>query len=299
MVPPGRPEAASCDLNPTKSLNLPSQILHDSRDTLLRFIESAFHGDADPEPITQTPGGRVRVPQQVPRLAAVFTVAVVGLIAARVLLVPATFGDIGHYRSAAIDSIAAREMKYAGHQECSMCHRPIADRRAASNHRTVACEVCHGPAAEHVATPLDVKPDAPRERGFCPLCHSYNPSRPTGFPQIDTVTHNARVPCIGCHDPHAPEPPIPPTSCGACHGQIASQKLVSHHAGLDCTTCHEAPPQHRLTPRQVRPTKPVERSFCGTCHAAGIPDVPQIDLREHGQPYVCWQCHYPHHPEAR
>jgi len=204
------------------------------------------------------------VPQQVPRLAAVFAVAIVGLLVARSLLVPDTFGDVGHYRAAATDSIAAHEMKYAGHQECSLCHRPIADQRMESNHRTVACEVCHGPAAEHVAAPLDVKPDAPRERGFCPLCHAYNPSRPTGFPQIDPVAHNPRMPCAGCHDPHAPEPPIPPTSCGACHGQISSQLTVSHHAGLDCTTCHEAPEQHRLTPRQVRPTKPADRSFCGT-----------------------------------
>ena len=42
-----------------------------------------------------------------------------------------------------------------------------------------------------------------------------------------------------------------------------------------------------------------EGRFCGTCHAADIPDVPQVNLRDHGEPYVCWQCHYPHYPEAR
>ena len=242
------------------------------------------------------------MPQQVPRLAAVFAVAVIGLFVARSLLVPDTFGDLGHYRAAAIDTIVAHPKEYAGHQECTMCHRPIAEQRAASNHRGVRCEVCHGPAAAHVANPLEIKPAVPRERDLCVLCHAYSPSRPTGFPQIDSVTHNPRMPCAGCHEPHAPEPPVTPRECSACHGQIANQLAVSHHAELSCGTCHEAPKEHRDNPRAVRPTKPAERSFCGTCHAADARSserIPRIDLRSHGQPYVCWQCHYPHYPEAR
>jgi hypothetical protein len=241
------------------------------------------------------------MPQQVPRLAAVFALAIAGLVGARYLLVPETFGDIGHYRAAAVDSIKAHPKKYAGHEQCRMCHRSIAERRLASNHRGVACEVCHGPAAEHASGPMTVKPPAPRERGFCPLCHSYNPSRPTGFPQIDRVAHNPGKPCISCHDPHAPEPPVVPEECSACHGQIARQKTVSHHAVLLCTTCHTAPEEHKTAPRAARPTKPADRSFCGTCHAQAALDrqgIPQIDLRTHGGEYFCWQCHYPHNPET-
>jgi hypothetical protein len=238
------------------------------------------------------------MPQQVPRLLAVFVVAFAAFLVARQFLVPDTFGDIGHYRAGAIDSIVAHEKKYAGHQECTLCHSSIAETRLASNHRGVRCEVCHGPAADHVAAPLDVQPPAPRERGLCVLCHAYNPSRPTGFPQIDPVAHNPLLPCMGCHEPHAPEPPVVPGECSACHGQIARQKAVSHHAGLPCTTCHAAPQSHKVDPRSVRPTKPQDRTFCGTCHAQGIQGAPQIDLRTHNPTYLCWQCHYPHFPET-
>ena len=241
------------------------------------------------------------MPQQVPRLAAVFIVAIAALIGARAVLIPDTFGDLGHYRAAAVDSIKAHPKKYAGHQECSLCHSPIAEKRVAANHRGVTCEVCHGPAAQHTTAPMDIKPSAPRERDLCPQCHEYNPSRPTGFPQIDPVAHNPMMPCITCHDPHAPEPPVVPEECSACHRQIASEKAVSHHTALPCTLCHQAPEEHKVSPRAIRPTKPVDRSFCGSCHAqdaSSTPVIPQIDLQTHGEPYVCWQCHYPHHPES-
>ena len=243
------------------------------------------------------PGG---VPQQVPRLVVVFALAALTLVLARRFLIPDTFGEFGHYRAAAVDTVIAHPKKYAGQQECALCHSEIAEIRLASNHRGVACESCHGPGAAHAADPIETKPAVPRAREFCPRCHAYNPSRPTGFPQIDPVAHNPVTPCISCHDPHEPEPPVVPGQCSACHGQIARQKAVSHHAALSCTTCHEAPDEHKSAPRTLRPSKPADRSFCGTCHAQDDPGdtlIPQIDLRTHNPRYVCWQCHYPHFPE--
>ncbi len=246
-------------------------------------------------------GRRPQIPQQAWRLAAVFAVVGGVFLAARTVLQPATFGDIGHYRAAAVDSIAALPIRYAGHEACEPCHVPVVDRKSQSYHRNVACEVCHGPQAEHVASPLEHRPPAPRERARCPLCHGYNPSRPTGFPQIDPVTHNPPRPCITCHDPHDPTPPHPPENCTACHGEIARTKAVSYHAQLPCTQCHTADPRHVVAPRQSRPTKPLTREFCGRCHAQdarSAPEIPRIDLFTHNRGYVCWQCHYPHHPEA-
>ena len=241
------------------------------------------------------------MPQQISRLIIIFAALIVGLVAVRHVLVPPTFGELGHYRSAAIDSVLAQPIHYAGEQVCAECHDEIFDTKQESLHRTVACEVCHGPAAAHVDDSDENKPPAPRQRGYCPLCHGYNASRPTGFPQIDPTAHNPVKPCIGCHDPHQPVTPHVPESCSACHGSIARTKAVSHHAELPCTRCHEAPEAHKVTPRQVRPGKPQARALCGECHA-GESDaprvIPRIDMASHGNGYVCWQCHYPHHPEV-
>jgi len=241
------------------------------------------------------------VPQQVPRLLLAFTLAAAGFIFARSILVPETFGELGHYRAAAIDSIVAYPISYAGQQECGLCHGSVLERRLTGNHSGLSCEVCHGPAAAHVAAPMDTKPSAPTERTLCPVCHSYDAARPTGFPQIDPVAHNPLMPCVTCHEAHAPEPPVAPGECSACHGQIARQKAVSHHAGLSCTTCHETPDEHKTDPRAVTPEVPIDRAFCGACHSMGDVEgsrTPQVSLASHGNGYLCWQCHYPHYPET-
>jgi len=242
------------------------------------------------------------MPQQVPRLLAVFAVAVTALFVMRQKLIPDTFGAVGHYRAAAVESLAVRPVKYAGYQACEACHPELAEKRLSGNHRGVACETCHGPAATHAGDPAGAKPVVPDTRQFCVTCHAYNPSRPTGFPQIDAVAHNFPKPCTECHDPHAPVPPVVPGECSACHAQIWRQKAVSHHAQLLCTTCHEAGEGHKTSPRTMRPTKPMAREFCGACHASAVraaDRVPQIDLAAHGMPYLCCQCHYPHYPETR
>lgn len=242
------------------------------------------------------------MPQQVPRLAILLFLSVAALLVAQHLLTPETFGERGHYRTAAIDSAIALPIHYAGQMACYECHDDVVEVKQESRHRGVACEVCHGPAAQHADDPDEVLPSAPRQRSLCSLCHGYNASRPTGFPQIDPVAHNPIKPCISCHDPHQPLTPHVPEECSACHGQIARTKAVSHHAELACTQCHEAPDQHRVTPRLVLASKPKTRSVCGTCHAKGSEaprNVPRIAMESHGNgSTVCWQCHYPHHPEV-
>jgi len=242
------------------------------------------------------------MPQQIWRLSIVFGLLVLALALARLFLVPETFGRIGHYRAAAIDSIAARKIKYAGRRACALCHGEVVTNHAAHRHAGVSCEVCHGPAAAHVDAPAEVRLTAPKQRGYCPLCHGYDPSRPTGFPQIDPVAHNPLKPCVSCHNPHAPEPPRTPEHCGACHGQISRAKAVSPHATLECTQCHRTDKQHMISPAQRRPSIPASRAFCGQCHApeaASPKDIPRVDMSTHGERYVCWQCHYPHFPELK
>jgi ribosomal protein S27AE len=57
-----------------------------------------------------------------------------------------------------------------------------------------------------------------------------------------------------------------------------------------------------VNPREFLAGKPKARELCGSCHAqdaASPKEIPRIDMATHGERYVCWQCHYPHLPEAR
>lgn len=243
-----------------------------------------------------------RVPQQLIPLAIIFAVVIAAFVTARHLFVPESFGELGHYRADALREAAELEIHYAGAQACGDCHDDIYETKADSYHKGVSCEACHGPGAAHVEEPDENLLFAPRGRGYCPLCHGYNPSRPSGFPQILPAQHNPGKPCMSCHDPHNPTLPHTPEECSACHRSISNVKLVSHHTELPCTQCHEASEGHRNNPRLVRAEKPTSNQTCGICHAKGADsphEIPRVDLESHGEPHLCWDCHYPHYPEAR
>jgi len=242
-----------------------------------------------------------RLPEPVARLLVVFTVLAGGAAFVRSFVVPAPLKEPGLHRRSTLEREAAKAVRYAGSELCRDCHEDVAVRKSSGYHRGLACEGCHGPARAHADDPTSATPPAPRTRAFCPICHAYDPARPTGFPQIQPVLHNPRRPCISCHDPHDPTPPELPRECGACHAAIARTKAVSPHALLACTACHQVPDQHRVSPRTARATKPTEKTFCGRCHGAGssMPEAPRVALETHGGKYLCWDCHYPHLPETR
>jgi len=241
-----------------------------------------------------------KIPGQVVRLLVLVLVAVSALIVARTQFVPESFGEIGHYRADVVPEIAAQEVRYAGLQACTECHEDIEATKSASYHRGLTCEGCHEASAAHVVD-LEPLPVVPTGRTVCMRCHSYLSSRPTGFPQIIEAVHNPMEACAGCHDPHDPTPPEVPSECSACHAAIERTKAVSHHWSLDCEICHDAPAEHNVQPRANLPTQPADRAFCGNCHSGGEAgaEIPQVDLAEHGGRYLCWQCHYPHHPEGQ
>lgn len=246
--------------------------------------------------------GRRGIPDQIVRIGLLFGVAIAVFATARASLTPPSFGRLGHYRADAIPKAAGLPLRYAGAETCAECHADEAAQKAKSYHRGLACEMCHGPGAAHAEAPDKHKPRLPRERKACLYCHEYLASRPTGFPQVIERAHNPLEPCSRCHDAHDPTPPQVPSSCAACHGLIARTKAVSPHRTLECETCHKADPRHRQSPRAHLPAKPTERAFCGGCHAKDAksrPEIPRVDLAGHGRPYLCWQCHYPHDPEAR
>ncbi len=243
-----------------------------------------------------------KFPDQFLRVLIVLAVLLAGLIYARIAFRPASFGEEGHFRAEAIPSIEALPISYAGWQACMDCHEDIGETKNASYHRTLGCEVCHGPAQNHVEDPDEVLPLVPRDRAACLSCHSYMLSRPTGFPQVIELMHNPMQGCTECHDPHDPQPLQMSGDCSACHTQIARTKAISHHSSLSCEICHETPDEHSSAPRAHLPLKPTSRAFCGNCHDSGADSakgIPRIDLIDHGGQYLCWQCHYPHFPEGR
>lgn len=243
----------------------------------------------------------MRVPEQVTRLLLVNGILIAGALTMRFYLIPEAIVSTEIHRSTTVAREVAKPVKFAGTETCIVCHDAEAAVKDKSFHRGLSCEGCHGPAVDHANDPTALKPPAPRDRRFCPVCHEYDASRPTGFPQIITTAHNPLKPCIECHDPHDPAPPQTPKECSACHAQIERTKALSSHALLSCTTCHTTRELHKTAPRTALPTKPRSRDFCAQCHATGSPqtDSPKVDMASHGTPYLCWQCHYPHQPEGR
>ncbi|HWU36277.1 MAG TPA: hypothetical protein VN203_01450 [Candidatus Acidoferrum sp.] len=240
----------------------------------------------------------MKIPEQIQRLAVVVGAIIVGALLVRFVIVPRSLVAMDLHRDATVQREQVRPIKFAGSTTCQDCHPDIVAKKRTGFHKNLSCEGCHGPSSKHAEDPGTVKPFAPRDRKFCPVCHAYDASRPTGFPQINPTTHNPLKACIACHNPHDPVPPRVIQACSACHGQIERTKAVSSHALLDCTTCHKVPEQHKKTPRQASPSKPETREFCETCHREGSArkDAPKIDVASHGGTYLCWQCHYPHLP---
>jgi len=146
--------------------------------------------------------------QHLLHVAAVFTVAIAAFLAIRHIVVPASFGRLGHYRADAVDEIKALPVLYAGERSCAPCHQEQTKDKSAGPHRTMACESCHGPALTHEAKPKAVHPFRPKEadiRTFCSACHERSLSRPRKFPQIEERKHQTGAPCIMCHPPHRPK----------------------------------------------------------------------------------------------
>ena len=242
------------------------------------------------------------VPEQVKRLSVILVVLIIAFFTITHTLIPKDFGWIGHYRTSALQNNADKKLHYAGQEVCVDCHDDLWNQKTQGFHKNLSCEVCHGPALNHAEAPDEFAPPKPRDRRFCIICHEYNASRPTGFPQIVSASHNAGKICVTCHNPHNPITPETPKECEACHGAIAKTKSLSAHKDIPCIRCHTAEVKHKTNPREYLPTIPNKREFCGECHAEGAsspPEIPRINFSTHEPRYVCWQCHYPHLPEAK
>jgi hypothetical protein len=140
------------------------------------------------------------------RLALLCASAALAFAIARAVFVPATFGEIGHYRAAAVLEAREREPRYADRATCDVCHSEVVtlQQEKKSRHARFSCQACHGPLGQHVESAGDLKP-ATLDAGVpCARCHEKTAGRPALLPLVNTQEHSSGERCTTCHSPHTP-----------------------------------------------------------------------------------------------
>jgi hypothetical protein len=156
--------------------------------------------------------------------------AAVGYGVIRGRLVPATYGDQGAYRAAALTEIAARPSKWQSDQTCLECHQNVAKEREGSLHEAVRCFHCHGVGTKHTElarlaakSPGTTIPPAQKwdgnflttidlyltkDKATCLSCHQDAVGMPAKFKKINQAQHLEEM---GASEPKSAE------VCAECH----------------------------------------------------------------------------------
>jgi predicted CXXCH cytochrome family protein len=117
------------------------------------------------------------MPRHVVRLISILIGGLALGLAATWLLTPESFYRFGHYRADSVAENAALEPVYQTPSYCKTCHAERHAQWSASNHKSVICETCHGPAKGH---PQNGKLPIPTDsRKLCTLCHEATAGRPS------------------------------------------------------------------------------------------------------------------------
>ena len=148
---------------------------------------------------------KLYLPPQLKRLAIAFAVFISLFLVLRHFLVPDTFGQYGFYRGASLSDNQSPPIHYAGQKACFECHQDIEDLKTTDVHKTISCEICHGPGQKHSESAEAADILRPAERESCGVCHSKNAAKNQEvIMQIDLNEHNTGKKCIECHNPHQP-----------------------------------------------------------------------------------------------
>ncbi len=83
----------------------------------------------------------------------IIAVVVFGVAAfvARMIFTPESMGEYGHYRGADIEDQRNIPVRFGTNDSCFQCHKPIRKIHKKGVHKTVSCEICHGPYGDHIA----------------------------------------------------------------------------------------------------------------------------------------------------
>jgi len=82
-------------------------------------------------------------------IIAMIVLGVAGFFA-RQLFSPESMGEYGHYRGADIEDQKNVPVRLQTNESCFQCHKPVRRIHKKGVHKSVSCEVCHGPYADHV-----------------------------------------------------------------------------------------------------------------------------------------------------
>jgi hypothetical protein len=138
------------------------------------------------------------------RAAGLLVVGLIGFLLLRGVLIPADYGELGHYRASALDDNRALPLHYAGRAVCESCHDDVAEERAGGAHQQVGCEACHGALFVHAEDPDALVPELPSVTPLCVSCHAARVAKPDWYPQVEPKEHSGGEACDECHMPHSP-----------------------------------------------------------------------------------------------
>ena len=180
-------------------------------------------------------------------------------------------------RAESLQSAVGRSVMPDEVRRCFSCHAAGVTRTGGFNDVIlgVTCETCHGPGADHVAAmkagveggeALIMNPghlERTASVDFCGSCHmtwvDVQMGDLTGAPTIRFPAYrllnskgwakgDARITCVGCHDPHQPlvhDSAYYDQKCLACHVTSPTAKLTADHPGKacpqsdhNCASCH-------------------------------------------------------------
>ena len=172
------------------------------------------------------------MPKHIVRMIALVAGGLALGLAAKWYFTVDSFYEYGHYRADSVAEIAAQAPAFQGAGYCQGCHSERHAQWSANNHKTVACETCHGAAQGHPQKgKLPIPADA---RKLCTLCHERMAERPRTQPQIDVAQHGAGQQCIVCHNPHAPK------LAGVVAAVSGDAAAGSRKHAASCAGCHGA-----------------------------------------------------------
>lgn len=169
---------------------------------------------------------KITLRQRLLMLICIIAVVSSGGLYFKKLLIPDSFGVYGAYRADAIAEAALVPIRHGTNISCFKCHPYEADIHKKGRHRTISCEFCHGPYADHA--------DKGKKTGTLPVKKKK---------QITTL-------CLRCHNTEIRARPHEVIKTVAIPDHLKEQKVKITH---NCNQCHHvhAPLKYIIRAKQI------------------------------------------------